>query len=120
MKGGPDNTSASSSESPTTNVHDKKDNISQKDEILYATLLSGSFFHSANDCPSFVFLGNKFKRDGLDYIEKATKESSTNTEEKNIVWPSDIDPVKESTDTYIYSMTGVDRHTSSKLLKMQV
>lgn len=50
--------------------------------------------------------------------KREEKEGGLCGEDVEFEWPKDIEPVKEDFHKYIYAMTGIDKHTSARLLKM--
>ncbi|RCI07161.1 hypothetical protein CU098_013558 [Rhizopus stolonifer] len=50
--------------------------------------------------------------------KREEKEGGLCGEDVEFEWPKDIEPVKEDFHKYIYAMTGIDKHTSARLLKI--
>ncbi|CAO3703707.1 unnamed protein product [Rhizopus stolonifer] len=51
--------------------------------------------------------------------KKREGEEEVCSEDVEFKWPKNIEPVKEDFHKYIYSMAGIDKHTSARLLKTQ-
>ncbi|CAO3703957.1 unnamed protein product [Rhizopus stolonifer] len=98
--------------------------LRSSDTIRY--LGSMSTFHilcDKIDLSKSKWSSHSIRRFGDDAVlvyngKKREGEEEVCSEDVEFKWPKNIEPVKEDFHKYIYSMTGVDKHTSARLLKI--